>query len=147
MAERHIETSIEIDAPPERVWNLLTDFAGMPKWNPFIKSITGSLTPGGRLAVHIVPPGKGGMTFHPTVLTANPDRELRWLGHLLFPGIFDGEHYFLITPVGESGSRLTQGEKFAGFLVGLFGSTLAATETGFHAMNAALKKTAEGHEA
>jgi hypothetical protein len=146
MAERHIETSIDIDAPPQRVWALLTDFAGMPKWNPFIKSITGRLATGSRLAVYIVPPGKAGMTFHPTILTANPGRELRWLGHFLVPGIFDGEHYFLITPVGGSGSRLTQGEKFAGILVGLFGSTLSATEIGFQAMNAALKKTAEGRE-
>lgn len=82
------------------------------------------------------------MTFRPTVLI-NPDRELRWLGHLLFPGIFDGEHYSSITPIGERGSRLTQGEKFAGILVGLFGSTLSATEAGFQAMNAALKKMAE----
>jgi hypothetical protein len=36
------------------------------------------------------------MTFRPTVLNAETNRELRWLGHLLAPGLFDGEHSFTI---------------------------------------------------
>jgi enoyl-CoA hydratase/carnithine racemase len=51
MTERRIETVIDIDAPPSRVWTLLTGFARMPAWNPFIKSISGSLTQGARLSV------------------------------------------------------------------------------------------------
>ena len=143
MAERRIETSIEIEAPPGKVWSLLTDFAGMATWNPFIKSMSGTLAPGGRLAVHIVPPGKSGMRFKPTILAVKPERELRWLGRLLLPGIFDGEHYFLLEPVGIERTRLTQGEKFSGLLVGAFGGTLSATEDGFEAMNVALKQRVE----
>lgn len=143
MAERRIETSIEIEAPPEKVWSLLTDFNGMATWNPFIKSISGTLAPGGRLAVHIVPPGKSGMRFKPTILAVKSERELRWFGRLLLPGVFDGEHYFLLEPVGLERTRLTQGEKFSGILVGAFGGTLSATKDGFEAMNVALKQRAE----
>ena len=143
MAERRIETSIEIEAPPKKAWSLLTDFAGMATWNPFIKSISGTLAPGSRLAVHTAPPGRNGMQFKPTILVANPDRELRWLGRLLLPGIFDGEHYFLLEPVGSDRMRLTHGEKFSGMLVGMFGGTLSATKDGFEAMNVALKQRAE----
>ena len=144
MAEHHIETDVEIEAAPARVWAVLTNFAAMPNWNPFIRSISGDLTPGGRLAVHIVPPGKSGMRFKPTVITVEPERELRWLGCLVMPGLFDGEHYFLLAPVGEGRTRLTHGEKFTGLLVGPLRATLAATEAGFEAMNAALKAQAEG---
>ena len=146
MAERRIETDIEINAPGSRVWALLTDFALMPSWNPFIKSISGNLAQGARLAVHIVPPGSSGMHFKPTVLSVRPEQELRWLGHLLVPGIFDGEHYFVLEPIGEKQTRLTHGEKFSGLLVGLLGSTLAATSAGFKAMNTALKQKAERDE-
>ena len=146
MAERRIETNIEINVPASRVWALLTDFARMPCWNPFIKSISGNLAQGARLAVHITPPGSSGMNFKPTVLSVRPERELRWLGHLLVPGIFDGEHYFLLEPIGENRTRLTQGEKFSGLLVGLLGSMLAATSAGFKAMNTALKQQAERDE-
>jgi hypothetical protein len=27
-----------------------------------------------------------------------PERELRWLGHFIVSGIFDGEHYFVLDP-------------------------------------------------
>jgi hypothetical protein len=142
MAEHRIETNIDIGAPAERVWCLLTDFAGMAAWNPFIKSISGDLTPGSRLSVQIAAPGKAGMRFKPIVVSVRPLRELRWLGHLLLPGIFDGEHYFLLVPLGDR-VRFTQGERFSGILVGLLRGTLAATEDGFKAMNAALKERAE----
>jgi hypothetical protein len=82
------------------------------------------------------------MNFHPTVVALRPQRELRWLGRLLVPGIFDGEHSFLLTPIGN-GVRFVQREQFSGILAGLMRSTLAATEAGFNAMNVALKERAE----
>lgn len=146
MTMRQIETSIKIAAPPARVWAILTDFAGMPAWNPFIKSISGDLTIGSRLSVLIAPPGKSGMRFKPTVTAVRIERELRWLGNVVIPGIFDGEHYFLLDPTENSQTHFTQGEKFSGFLTSLFGGTLSATESGFHLMNAALKERAEGNK-
>jgi hypothetical protein len=147
MAGRRIETSIDIDAPPTRVWAHLTDFARMADWNPFIKSISGPLTAGARLAVQIAPPGKSSMRFKPTLLTVVPERELRWLGRVLLPGVFDGEHYFLLAPLGENRTRFTQGENFTGLLVTILGGTLSATEDGFRAMNAAMKQRAEQNDA
>lgn len=143
MGRHHIETNIEINASPASIWAVLTDFDKMPSWNPFITSISGTLTRGGSLVVRIVPPGKAGMTFKPTVLAVQAGRELRWLGRLLLPGLFDGEHYFLITPVDGKRTRFTQGEKFSGVLIGLLRGALSATEQGFVKMNTALKHEAE----
>lgn len=140
---RRIETSIDIAAPPERVWSILTDFGRMAEWNPFITALSGPLQPGERLSVRIAPPGKGGMSFRPKVLVVRPGRELRWLGRLLVGGIFDGEHYFLLEPEGAGATRFVQGERFSGVLVGLLGGALQATEAGFAAMNRALKARAE----
>jgi hypothetical protein len=143
MAQRQIETHIDINASPARVWAILVDFAHAASWNPFITSIAGDPTPGSRLAVTIAPPGKTAMRFKPTVLAVRPERELRWRGRLFIPGLFDGEHYFLLDPLADSETRFTQGEIFSGLLVGLVSGTLAATEAGFRAMNAALKQQAE----
>jgi hypothetical protein len=140
---RRIETSIDIAAPPRRVWEILTDFRRMPQWNPFIRSISGPLTTGAQLSVEIVPPGRKGMRFEPTLLAVDPDRELRWLGRVLMRGVFDGEHYFRLEPNEAGGTRFVQGELFGGILVAFFGSALAATEKGFGDMNAALKAQAE----
>jgi hypothetical protein len=140
---RELSTHIEIEATPDRVWAILTDFEAYPEWNPFIRSIEGDATPGAKLAARIAPPGGRAMTFKPTVLEATPGRALRWLGHLLAPRIFDGEHSLRIEPLDDSRVRFVQSERFSGVLVPLFGKTLEKTERGFVAMNEALKRRAE----
>ena len=140
----HLETQIAIDAPAERVWALLMDFPSYARWNPFVRSIEGDSKVGQPLKVFIQPPGVGGMRFSPTVLIVEPDREFRWKGKLLMPGLFDGEHYFKLEPQADGGIVFHQGELFSGILVPLFrGSLNGATKQGFVAMNEALKQAAE----
>ncbi len=141
---KELRSEIEIQASAERVWQLLTDFPSFPQWNPFIRKASGNLRVGERLEVNIQPSGASGMTFRPTVLKAEPNRELRWLGHLLISGLFDGEHSFTIEPLGESRVRFTQREVFTGLLVPLFARGLDTdTRRGFEEMNLALKTRAE----
>lgn len=92
--------------------------------------------------MRIEPPGGRGITFKPTVTLARPNRELRWLGHFVVPGLCDGEH-MLRTEPRRGGSWFIQSERFTGALVALVGGTLARTESGFRQMNAALKERAE----
>ncbi len=46
---RVLEKTIEIDATPDEVWAVLTDFDDYGDWNPFVTSITGPVG-GGRTA-------------------------------------------------------------------------------------------------
>ena len=139
-----LRTEIDINASGERVWRVLTDFGAYGAWNPFITSISGQVKQGARLKVRVHPPGGRGMTFRPTVLVADPDRELRWIGRLLLPGIFEGEHAFQITPLENGRVRLRQQETFRGFLVPLLRWLLdGQTRAGFEAMNRALKERVE----
>src|SRR5918997_986201 len=141
---KQLNTQIEIDAPAKRVWEVLTDFASYPQWNPFIRHISGRPAPGERLQARLAPPGGRAMTFKPKVLTAEPDRELRWLGRLPVPGVFDGEHSFTIEPLEENRVRFVQREAFKGLLVPLFARSLETnTQRGFKEMNRALKERAE----
>jgi hypothetical protein len=137
-----IETTEYIDASPEKVWQILTDLDSYPEWNPFIREASGELREGAKLSLRMRPPGGKEMGFKPTVLKAESGRELRWLGRLGIPGIFDGEHWFLLTPEG-AGTRLEQGERFTGLLPRFMGRMLASTEEGFTELNLALKQRAE----
>ncbi|MGD0115288.1 MAG: SRPBCC domain-containing protein [Dehalococcoidia bacterium] len=83
------------------------------------------------------------MTFRPTVLTADPLHELRWLGRLVVRGLVDGEHMFILTPAGEGRVHLVQREVFRGMLVSFLGGLAAATRQGFEEMNSALKARSE----
>lgn len=142
---RTIQSDIQIDASPARVWAILADLAAYPEWNPFIRRIAGEMRVGSRLEARIEPPGGRGMTFRPTVLAAEPERELRWIGFLGTPGIFDGEHRFRIEPVGPARVRFVQEERFSGVLAPLILRFIRdATRQGFDEMNRALKARAEG---
>jgi hypothetical protein len=137
------ERTIEIDATPERVWRVLTDFPAHAEWNPFIRQIAGDLEVGARLHVYIVPKGGRGMKFRPTVTAATPQRELAWLGSLGVRGIFDGAHSFVLRDLGDGRTSVTQAETFRGILVPLFNSGLERTAAGFEEMNRALKERCE----
>jgi hypothetical protein len=142
-----LNTEIEIQATPERVWSILIDFPAYPQWNPFVRHIRGVPAAGTSLEVNIQPSDSKGMTFRPTVLVAEPPRELRWRGRLLLPGIFDGEHRFAITPLAGKRVRFEQSEQFRGVLVPMLRASLERdTKRGFAEMNQALKLRAEaGH--
>src|ERR671916_2793711 len=141
---RELHSEIEITASAERTWLILTDFASYLRWNPFIRRISGEPTTGEHLDVRLEPPNSRGMTFRPKVLRAEPNRELRWLGHLLVPGMFDGEHSFTIESIDENRVRFVQREAFKGLLVPLFARGLETnTRRGFEQMNRALKERAE----
>lgn len=139
-----IARSIEISATPGAIWHELMDTAAYGTWNPFIHRLQGDLREGEQLEVEIQPPGGRSMVFKPTVLEVEPQRRLRWLGHLLVPGLLDGEHSFRLETVASGRVRLTQAERFSGFFVRPLRNTLEKTARGFDEMNIALKRRAEG---
>lgn len=144
---KQLRTHIEINASPERVWRILTDFAAYPHWNPFIPRASGSARRGERLTIRLQPVGGRGMTFRPTVLEADPRKRLRWIGRVLVPGVFDGEHSFTIEPLGEGRVRVVQQEHFSGLLVPLLARSLdRRTLPAFEQMNQALKRRAEAEQ-
>jgi hypothetical protein len=141
---RRLHSEIEIQASPERSWEALTDFAAYPDWNPFIVQAAGQPVPGSRLELQMRLPGRRPTTFRPEVLEATPAHRLRWLGHLLVPGLFDGEHSFTIEPSGTDRVRITQQEEFRGLLAPLIVAFIGnSTREGFHQMNQALKTQVE----
>ena len=135
-----LRTEIEIDAPAERVWAVLTDFDSFPDWNPFIRRIQGNSQVGSRLDVLLGASGTRAMRFRPTVKVVVPNRELRWLGRLGLPRLFDGEHIFQIEPLGSTRARFIQRERFRGLLVPLMARSLNRdARRGFEEMNQALR--------
>jgi hypothetical protein len=85
------------------------------------------------------------MRFRPTVLAVEPKREFRWKGKLMMPGLFDGEHFFMLAPKSDTRLVFRQGEVFSGLLVPFIRRALdGATKQGFIAMNEALKRETEG---
>lgn len=139
-----IVTQVEIAASPAEVWHALTDFAAYPRWNPAIRRISGAIRPGAILSVLFHPKGTLPVWFRAKVSVAKPESEFRWTGKLLSPPIFAGDHYFILTRIGNSRVELVQGEIFSGMLAPFMYRMLAGyNRSGFVAMNQALKAYVE----
>lgn len=138
-----IRTEVEISAPCAEVWGILTDFPRYQEWNPFITEISSDAVEGHPLQLMLSLPEGRDLKLKLRLLRFEQNRELRWRGHLLFPGLFDGEHFFRLEELGPRRTRLVQGENFSGVLLRFTGRTITRRARGFVYMNNALKRRAE----
>ncbi|SDC93411.1 hypothetical protein SAMN05660690_3001 [Geodermatophilus telluris] len=140
---KQLSAHVGIAATPERVWEVLTDLAAYPEWNPFIVRAEGAVGPGRRLTLTMQPVGGRAMTMRPRLIEVDAGRVLRWRGRLVMPGLMDAEHTFALQPQA-GGTRLVQSETFRGILVPFVAASLdRSTLPAFAAMNEALKRRAE----
>lgn len=140
---KELAAEIEIDAPPEIVWRVLTDFDAYPDWNPIEIEMKGRPVAGTTLEHTSQLPGNKPMTFRPTIVEASPNRTLAWDGRLYMPGLFDVRHRFALEPLAGGRTRLRQSEVFRGVLIPFVGGTLRKTEQAFGIANRAIKERAE----
>jgi hypothetical protein len=136
-------TDIEIQASPEKVWQVLTSLDKWTEWNPFIHHAIGTAKVGEKVDITFRS-GSKEMTLHCTVIKAEPNRELCWKYHVVSPGLFRGEHRFTIEPVGADKVRFIDCEIFNGLLVPLQAKDIDTnSRRGFEAMDRALKAQTE----
>lgn len=141
--EKRIQTEIIINSTKEKIWEILIDTEKYKEWNPFIVSMSGKIKEGERL-VNVMKNGKGTITFKSKVLKVIEYEYFEWMGHLLVPGLFDGQHYFKLEDIRPGQVKLTQGENFKGLLSGMVLKKIGdETKMKFIAMNNAIKVKAE----
>jgi hypothetical protein len=139
-----LHTEIDIDAPAEIVWDILSDLGQYSDWNPFIVSAAGKVEVGERLVNRMQNPGGKAMTLKPTVTEVDASQTFEWLGRLGLPGVFDGRHRFDLSTTPQGGTRLVHSEQFDGVLVRVMRKSIdTKTVKGFEDMNTALKTRAE----
>lgn len=110
-----------------------------------MKYLKGKPIEGQKIEVKLIPPGSNGMIFKPKVLKFQSCKEFRWLGHIIMPGLFDGEHVFELISLPNDATLFIQREKFNGILVPFLKKALdkSNTKIGFEAMNKELKHLCE----
>ena len=140
---KSLHATVEIDAPPERVWQIIGDFGRYADWNPFIVRAAGEPRVGERLDVTIAAPGMKPVSFRPRVLNLEPGRLIRWKGEFKLPGLFDGRHALIVDPLDGGRSRFTTHEDVTGILLPFAGKVMSASQQGFELMARAVKERAE----
>jgi hypothetical protein len=145
---RTIRSAIEIRAPLDAVWEVLTDFSAYPEWNPHIRRVRGNPRAGGRLTIRSEPPTGRPVVLRPVVTVWDPPTELRWRGTFVHRRLFSGEHGFKLESLDNDRVRFHQDETFSGLLVPLYARLrLNRTRDGFARVNEALRERAEARAA
>lgn len=112
---KRVLTSIHLHYPPERVWDVLADFARYAEWNPLNLEAEGEARPSARVQMRFLNPARPGATVCQTVTVTRADRgrALAWRGHV--PLLFTGDHLFDLRP-DHGGTRLTHSETLSGLI-------------------------------
>lgn len=105
---------VNIRAAAERVWSLLTDAEGFPRWNSTVARIEGRIREGERLRLHV--PGTD-RTLTPIVSDFVPNRHMKWTGG--FAPVFKGVRTFDLNDRGDGSTDFSMEERFSGLMLPL----------------------------
>lgn len=140
-----IQTTIDIDASPDVVWDVVTDLERYAEWNPLITSSAGVVEVGERLTNRLEAPGGNARTFTVRVAAVDRPRQFEWNGTLFgIASLLNGRHRLELEAT-PAGTRLTHSEEFTGIAAPLIfrKPTIAQLEQGFGTMDQAIKTRAE----
>ena len=131
--------TISIDAPPERVWALLTDAKDFPRWNSTVTKIEGTIALGEKLALQV--PAAQARTFTPKVTELETARRMVWSDGMA--PMFKGVRTFQLEPQPGGATQFTMHERFAGIMLPMIKGSLPDFGPSFEAYAVDLKRAAE----
>src|SRR5689334_19650725 len=100
---------VSIRASAERIWSLLTDAEGFPRWNSTVTRIEGQIREGEKLRLHV--PGTD-RTFTPKISGVVPNQRMTWTGG--FAPMFLGVRTFELKPHSDGSTDFAMEERFSG---------------------------------
>jgi hypothetical protein len=138
----------EIEAPLEKVWQVMLDVQRYGEWNPFIVKVDadGPVRVGGRFVLHVRWPGGGGATSGEQVTRLDGPSAGRASWSYVFTGLLSligavrAIRVQSLETVGAK-TRYSTREDFSGWLT--FALPIKKVQAGFDLHAAALKKRAE----
>jgi hypothetical protein len=129
---------LNIRATAERIWSLLTDAKGFPRWNSTVTGIEGQIKEGERLRLSV--PGTN-RAFTPRVSDVVPDERMTWTGGVA--PIFKGVRTFLLKPRNGGSTDFAMEERFAGLMLPLVKGSMPDFGPVFGRFAGDLKREAE----
>ena len=92
---RELRAVIQISAPIDQVWQVLTDFDHWKDWNPMVNQASGSASVRAKLNITMRgPDSKVAIKYQPTVLEVNPPKDFRWRAKMMSGLILTNDRVF-----------------------------------------------------
>jgi uncharacterized protein YndB with AHSA1/START domain len=108
-----------IAAPPETIWQKLTDAAGFAQWNSTVESLEGTIALGEKLTIRV--PVAPGRAFTPKVVELVPAERMVWRDGV-YP-MFQGTCIFTLARRGAT-TDFEKVEEFRGLMLPLIKGSL-----------------------
>lgn len=141
---REIRTEITLDAPVDRVWELLADNKLYEQWNPLFPKATGVMAVGEELEIVISLPEMAPIVIKPKVLEFEPRSRYCWKHTQLSAGLFTWKYSIELVTLAPDRLNIIQTSVFGGILGPLYNATLATSvKAGMQKMNGALRRWGE----
>jgi len=132
--------TINIEATPEKIWNILVDADGYPSWDPGMVRIEGKIALGEQVKFFTkVSPEQA---FAVKVTAFEPGEKMVLTGGLPL-GLFKSERTHLLTPNDDGSTTFHTEEIFSGLLLPVFGRSIPDLTKSFEAFATGLKQQAE----
>ncbi len=131
-----------IHATPERIWALLTDAAGMPRWNSTVTRVTGTIALGRSLELRV--PIAPTRVFKPKVTLFEPCARMEWSDGMA--PMFKGVRTFELAAQEDGTTMFTMREVFRGVLLPMIKGSLPDFGPAFETYAADLARAAEAPE-
>lgn len=140
-----VSETVEIDAPQDFVWSVLTDYPSYPEWNPYTVKVEATLEIGGRVALQLPDPDNPGQTFENVewMSVIDAPHHLQYNTGTEIPGIHAVRDQW-VEDLGDRRSSYRTTDVFTGDIAKLVFDLQGAWVTdGFNATAHALKARAE----
>ena len=134
-----VAVAIDIDAPRERIWGLITDASRIPEWNSTITSLSGSIKEGEKIELKsTLDPSR---TFKLKVSDVVANEQMKWSDG--FAPMFRGVRTYRLEDLGGGRTRFSMSEVLSGLMLPMIAGSLPDFAPSFEAWAADLKREAE----
>lgn len=140
-----VKTEVVINAPPEKVWDIVTDIESWQEWSPTINGSEGEAAVGSTLSITMMSkdPDKDGPRYNPKIIHLDRPTYFHWRAHMMAGFIFTNDKIIELEATAV-GTKVTHTETFKGLMVPLMrGQLEKGVPPILNMMNEALKNTAE----
>jgi hypothetical protein len=137
---KEFSTTMAIEAPAARVWELLTSLSRWPQWNTTVERVAGTVAVGEKVTVWVK--ANPGRAFPVKVTELTAPRRMVWSGGMPL-GLFRGTRVFELS-AGDSGSTIfSMSERYTGALRDLIGRSIPDLQPAFDEFAQCLRREAE----
>ncbi len=137
---KSFSTRIEIQAPADKIWRILSVLPSWPQWNSTVERTVGNIARGAKVTVFVKQSPSRAFPLRVTALDA-PHRMV-WAGGMPF-GLFKGTRVYELTTTGAVTSVFSMREDYTGPLAGLITKSIPDLQPAFDEFGQCLKRAAE----